>query len=380
MNILFTIRYFSPFIGGTEKQALALAAQLVTKGVAVTIVTSRFERKWPRHELIDGVQVVRLFSPRIKVVGALIFLACLVGYLIRHRNQYALIHTFQIGYTSTISIIAGALLRKPSLLKLASSGRGGDIQRARRTLWGRVFLYMAKKASRIVMVSTTVKQELMAESVNPEKLCPISNGVDLNSCNSSAAKSQARKVLKLPERKTVIYTGRLSPEKGVDFLVRSFARVKQSLNCQLIIIADGPEKKNILQVIDRSGVSDAVLVIPTVDDVTPYLKAADLFILPSQFEGLSNSLLEAMACALPVISTRVGGSIDIIESGVNGLLVAYNNEDLLSQEIARVLTEPGLASSLGNHARETIERQHDMKSIADEYIKVYNCLIQKCEQ
>ena len=247
-------------------------------------------------------------------------------------------------------------------MKLASSGRGGDIQRARRTLWGRVFLYMAKKASRIVMVSKTVKQELMAESVNPEKLCPISNGVDLNGYNNSAAKSQARKVLKIPDRKTIMYTGRLSPEKGVDFLVRSFARVKQSLNCQLIIIADGPEKNYIVQVIDRSGVSDAVLMIPTVDDVTPYLKAADLFILPSQFEGLSNSLLEAMACALPVISTRVGGSIDIIESGVNGLLVEYNNEDHLSQEISRVLGEPGLAASLGKHARETIERQHDMNS------------------
>ena len=126
MNILFTIRYFAPFIGGTEKQALALATRLVTKGVAVTIVTSRFERTWPRYELIDGVQVVRLFSPRIKVVGALLFLSCLVGYLIRHRNHYALIHTFQIGYTSTISIVMGLLLRKPSLLKLASSGRGGD--------------------------------------------------------------------------------------------------------------------------------------------------------------------------------------------------------------------------------------------------------------
>ena len=107
------------------------------------------------------------------------------------------------------------------------------------------------------------------------------------------------------------------------------------------------------------------------------MKAADIFILPSQFEGLSNSLLEAMACALPVISTRVGGSIDIIESGVNGLLVEYNNEDHLSQEISRVLGEPGLAASLGKQARETIERQHDMNSIADEYREVYNSLVHK---
>ena len=168
MNVLFTIRYFFPFIGGTEKQALSLAAELVDRGVTVTIVTSRFENAWPREEMMEGVNVVRLFSPRIKVVGALFFLAGLTGYLIKHRSRYSLIHTFQIGYTSSLSILMGILLNKPSLLKLASSGRGGDIQRARRTPWGRVFLFMAKRASRIIMVSKTVEQELKAEAVNPE--------------------------------------------------------------------------------------------------------------------------------------------------------------------------------------------------------------------
>lgn len=377
VNILFTIRYFFPFIGGTEKQALSLAAQLVGKGVTVTIVTSRFDNKWPRQELMEGVKVVRLFSPRIKVVGALFFLACLTGYLIKHRNHYSLIHTFQIGYTSSLSILMGAVLNKPSLLKLASSGRGGDIQRAQRTLWGRVFLYVAKKASRIVMVSKTVEQELMAETINPQKLCRISNGVDLKSYYKEENKGQTRNKLKIPDRKTVIYTGRLSPEKGVDFLLRCFSKVITSTGCQLLIIADGPDKNHIMKRIDQLVLSDVIRVIPTVDEIAPYLKAADLFVLPSQFEGLSNALLEAMACGLPVISTRVGGSIDVIESGVNGLLVECNDEDGLSQAIFRVLGDFDLAANLGKHARETIEEKHDMDSIADQYLKVYNNLLQQ---
>lgn len=376
MNILFTIRYFFPFIGGTEKQALSLGAQLVKKGVSVTIVTSRFENKWPRQEVMAGVNVVRLFSPRIKVVGALFFLACLTGYLIKHRNNYSLIHTFQIGYTSSLSILIGILLNKPSLLKLASSGRGGDIQRARRTPWGRFFLYMAKKASRIIMVSKTVEQELMAEAVDSERLCRISNGVNLKSYDKGGDKGGIRNTLKIPDRKTVIYTGRLSPEKGVDFLLRCFSNVTKSTNCQLIIIAEGPEKKHIIKRIDQLGLSDVILVIPTVTEIAPYLKASDLFILPSQFEGLSNSLLEAMACGLPVISTRVGGSIDVIESGVNGLLVEYNDGDDLSRAISHVLEDPNLATNLGKHARETIEGNHDMDSIADQYLKVYNDVLQ----
>ena len=326
---------------------------------------------------MEGVNIVRLFSPRVKVIGALFFLASLTWYLIKQRNHYTLLHTFQIGYTSSLTILMGILLNKPSLLKLASSGRGGDIQRARRTLWGRFFLYMAKKASRIIMVSKTVEQELMAEGVNPEKLCRISNGVNLKSYHKEKNKAQVRKALHIPDRKTVIYTGRLSPEKGIDFLLRCFSRVVQTTSCQLIIIAEGPEKKHIMEHIDQLALSDVIRVIPRVDEIAPYLKAADLFVLPSQFEGLSNSLLEAMACGLPVISTSVGGSIDIIENNVNGLLVEYGDEDGLSQAISRVLDDSDLAFNLGNHARETVEETQDIDSIADQYSKVYNSFIKK---
>ena len=151
----------------------------------------------------------------------------------------------------------------------------------------------------------------------------------------------------------------------------------QRLNCQLIIIADGPEKKNIEQVVEELEVTDVVHIIPSVDDVASYLKAADLFVLPSQFEGLSNSLLEAMACGLPVISTSVGGSIDIIKSGVNGILIEYNNEERLSQEISDLLGNAGLAAKLGRHARDTVKKYHDMDIVADTYLKLYNCLTRK---
>ena len=225
------------------------------------------------------------------------------------------------------------------------------------------------------MVSKTVEQELMAEAVNPEKLCRISNGVNLKGYDKEGNKKQTRNKLKIPDRKTVIYTGRLSPEKGVDFLLRCFSKVTQSTICQLIIIAEGSEKKRVMKRIDQLALTDVMLVIPTVDEIAPYLNAADLFVLPSQFEGLSNSLLEAMACGLPVISTNVGGSIDIIENGVNGLLVEYNDEDSLSQAISHVLGDSALAFSLGKHARETVEKKHNIGSIAGEYLNVYNSLI-----
>ena len=374
MNILFTIRYFYPFIGGTEKQALALASSLVKRGVNVKIITSRFERKWPKHEIMDEVEVVRLFSPRIKILGALLFLFCLAGYLIKNRKNFSLIHTFQIGYTSSLSIVLAILLRKPSVIKLPSSGWGGDIQRARKTICGKIFLFVAKRATRINTLSTTMEQELKKEAVEPSRLCSIINGVDLLRYNEIKEKGQLRKILGLSNKKTIIYTGRLSVEKGVDFLIHSYSKVREEIACQLIIIANGPERENVVQLLDHCNVSESVLLIEEVDDIASYLNVSDVFVLPSRFEGLSNSLLEAMACGLPVISTRVGGSIDIIKNGINGLLIDVDNEEQLTQAISKVLNDPLQGIEMGRNARKTIEESYDLNKITDRYLELYKKL------
>jgi len=375
MDILFTIRYFYPFIGGTEKQALALASCLVKKGVKAKILTSHFEKKWSKCEFIDGVEVIRLFSPRIKVLGALIFLFCLAYYLVRNRKEFSLIHTYQIGYTSFLSILLGILLKKPAIIKLASGGWGGDVRRARKTPFGKVFLFMVQKASKIVTLSTTIEQELIEEEIAASKICLIYNGVDLVRFNEMKGKSQLRKKLGIPDKKTIIYTGRLSPEKGVDLLIRSFSKLESTLEYQLVIIADGPEWENIVRLLENYQLTNSVILLPEVDDVARYLNTADLFVLPSLFEGLSNSLLEAMASGLPVVSTRVGGSIDIIENGINGLLVDVDDEEQLTQAISKVLEDLLLGKTMGENARKTIEASYDLNKIADKYLELYKELV-----
>jgi glycosyltransferase involved in cell wall biosynthesis len=374
MKVLFIIRYFHPFVGGTEKQALTLASRLVANGIDVTILTSRFRYSWQRTDRIQNVCVIRLPSPRIKVIGALVFLICLACYLIRYKNHYSIVHTFQIGYTSFVSILLATVLRIPTLIKVASSGSGGDVKRARQTAWGKLCLLMAKKATRIIAVSDSVKRELMQEGVPPGSIESIANGVDLGLYEPYGDKPAMRRRCRLPEKNTIVYAGRLSPEKGIDVLVRSFALLVQSQPCQLLIIADGPEGETVAQLIVEHELNGSVLLVSKVEEVAPYLKASDLFVLPSRFEGLSNALLEAMACGLPVISTRVGGSRDIIEDGVNGLLVEVDAMDQLRDAMERVLRDRRLAAALGANARSAVETKHDMKSVANAYINLYRDL------
>ena len=121
-------------------------------------------------------------------------------------------------------------------------------------------------------------------------------------------------------------------------------------------------------------VAKSVLLLNEVGEVADYLNVSNLFVLPSRFEGLSNSLLEAMACGLPVISTSVGGSIDIIDDGINGLLIDVDNEAQLIQSMSRVLNDSMLANTLGEHARKTIEKDYALEKITDKYIALYKDL------
>jgi glycosyltransferase involved in cell wall biosynthesis len=259
-------------------------------------------------------------------------------------------------------------------MKLASSGWGGDIQRAKKTSFGRIFLFMAKKASRIITLSNKIEQELMEEKIDASRLCLIHNGVDLMKYRELEGKGQLRKKLGILDKKTIIYTGRLSPEKGVDFLIRGFSELVKNINCQMIIVADGPEKKSIVQLVDQYQLSKSVILLKGVDEVADYLNASNIFVLPSRFEGLSNSLLEAMACGLPVISTMVGGSIDIIEDGINGLLIDVDNEEQLIQAMTHILNDSTMAATMGRNARKVIEKDYALDKIADRYISLYKDL------
>ena len=129
MSILFVYRYFYPFIGGTEKQGFSLASSLAKRGIYARVVMSRFEKSWSKKENIEGVEIIRLPNPKIKFLGALIFLLSLAWYLFKIRDSFTILQTEQINYVNPFNILIGGMLGKSTVLKLAGSGVGGDIKR-----------------------------------------------------------------------------------------------------------------------------------------------------------------------------------------------------------------------------------------------------------
>jgi glycosyltransferase involved in cell wall biosynthesis len=373
-KIVFVIRYFHPFIGGLEKKTLNLASALVERGVAVEVVTSRFSAAWPARDNIKNVPVCRLFSPRIKILGGMIFLVLLCWHLVKNRFRMHIIHAFQVGYSSAAAILVGTLLSKPTILNISSSGTGGDVNRHRKTPWGWLFLRCCRFVSRIVILNQEMYAEIKGLAYPEKAIVKIPNGVDLTTYRIIDKRHYWREKIGLQNEKLILYTGRLSAEKGVDVLIAAYAALDKSLPTKLYILGDGPETARLKQLIRHYHMEDRVLMQPAVDDVAGYLFSADIFVMPSYFEGLSNSVLEAMACGIPVIATRVTGNKELVTDGINGLLVEPRNTAQLTEALSYLIKNPDKGSELCRRAHELVKEHYDLYTVADKYINLYQDL------
>jgi glycosyltransferase involved in cell wall biosynthesis len=125
----------------------------------------------------------------------------------------------------------------------------------------------------------------------------------------------------------------------------------------------------------KEQASKGIIFTGRVDNVLPYLQSADVFVLPSAREGLSNSLIEAMATSLPVVVTSVGGAPDIIEDGVNGYLVEPDDVIGLQSTLAMVLGSQESREKAGKAARQKIIERYTLTTVADELRKLYDTLL-----
>jgi glycosyltransferase involved in cell wall biosynthesis len=159
--------------------------------------------------------------------------------------------------------------------------------------------------------------------------------------------------------------GRLAPEKRLPWFARAFAQalVRTGARASLVMVGDGPEEA-VLQGLP-------LLLRPPVDRIEEYYAAADVFVLPSISEGLSNALLEAMASGLAVLASRVGGTREAVEEGVSGLLFAPEDEGELARKLDSILLSKDLAERLGRGAREAVVSRFSLERVAEEYIELY---------
>lgn len=375
ISLIMIIRQFHPLIGGTEKQAELLARTLRESGIAIDLATAKLKKEWKRVESVGELVVTRLPSPQIKVIGTIIYALSLMYYLIKHMKHYDVIHVHRADYDAVIVTPLGRIMGKKILVKLAGSGSFGDVECLRKSLIGSFALWIIAKADRIVAVNEDIKKELLEVGFKKDKIIMIPNGVDVSMFKPVAGSPSSIK-------KYVTFVGRLHEHKGLEYLLRGWKKLIERLRMCLFsfephlnLIGEGPLKEKLIAVAKELGISKSVHFLGSVNNVVDYLHYTDVFVNSSFFEGMSNSLLEAMACGLPIVATDICGNAELIQEEYNGLLVPPRDSEALCNAMECLLTNIEKARKLGMEARLTTERRYSCQIVAREYMELYRCLL-----
>jgi glycosyltransferase involved in cell wall biosynthesis len=245
------------------------------------------------------------------------------------------------------------------------------------TLSRRVMLQqqlLTRGVDRYLAVSENVRRHLVRDlHWRPEKIEVVPNAIGLTSATGPPTSTTLRDLI--VEKGTtplVLVPARLHEQKGHRYLLHAIAEVQQA---HFAFAGEGPERHALEALARRLGIESCVSFLGHRDDMPELLAAADLVVLPSLYEGLPVSLLEAMAAAKPVIATRIGGTDELVTSGYDGLLVEPMDSHALAQAIRALLSDPARAEQLASRARRTVAERFSAEAMCDRISQVYSELL-----
>ncbi len=379
LRVAMIIQSYLPCVGGAERQLEGLIPLLRDRGVETRIFTRCYPGMAP-FAVINGTPVYR--TPTLsswlrpaqlgKAADALTYTLFAVARL-RHWHP-DLIHAHELLSPATTALVAQRLWRAPIVAKVLRGGKLGDINKLHSRAGGRLRLRaLRRNVAAFIAISREIDDELAAVGVPAERRVHIPNGVDTGRFSrlSSADRRCLRTTLGLTGGPVIIYTGRLVPEKRLELLLEAWSPIRVTHPTAILLVAgSGPEGPRL-----KKHAGPGVRFLGQVEDVAPYLQAADVFVLPSATEGLSNALLEAMATGLPPIATAVGGAPDVILQGENGLLVPPNNKAALTEALYSLLDDPVRRATLGKAASIRITANYSLNSIAARLRTLYDTVL-----
>jgi glycosyltransferase involved in cell wall biosynthesis len=373
VRVCYVVSFFHPFASGAEGQALAQGLELARRGHTVHVVT----RAIPGYPVTDedhhGVFVHRWIETTSGgPLFALSFVRGVVRALRRLRDEYDLIHTHQALWEAVATGVARPLLPgKPTLVQPASSGYYGEADELRRTRGASVLRRVILENSAFAAISHEIERQWLDLGVPRNRLFRMASGVDAHRFQPGPSHVEQT----LPPRPRAMFTGRLHPQKNLPLLLRAWELVNRKMPANLVLVGPGEERPALCQLAESLGIAHCVQFTGPVADPADHLRAADIFVLPSVAEGMSNSLLEAMATALPSVVSGIGGNVDLIEDHRTGRLVADTQPETWATVLLDLLRNPLSAQRMGEAARRSVDESYAIPVVVDRYLELYAQLL-----
>jgi sugar transferase (PEP-CTERM/EpsH1 system associated) len=237
--------------------------------------------------------------------------------------------------------------------------------------------------SRLVTVSKNISRDLVgAWKLDPECVTTIPNGVDIEAFGQRYPLDDLRRSLDLaPEDRVVMSVGVLRPVKDHGTLIRAFARVCPRIPEAKLVLVGGDQQHGLRPeleaLVEELGIRAAVRFLGVRHDIPQLLALCDVYVNTSLYEGMSNTILEAMAARKPVVATAVGGTPDLIRDQVTGYLVDPGDDERLAERLEHLLNDRKLAGEIGAAGRAHVERHHSISRMLQDYTTLYEDLIER---
>ena len=364
-RVLMVVPHFPPPVtGGLERQAQQLARAVRALGGHVLVLSARFAAGQQARDTQDGVPVLRVPLPARKWLRGPFTAPMLAAAMVRHRGEYDVVHAHNLSWFGGFAILVAKVLRKPVLVKLPTA-----TEYAFREGSARFRIFEACDA--IALLSEDTIADFRRRGFPEGRTFKITNGVALEDFHPGPPRTTAPGA---PVE--VIFVGRLDPMKGLDDLLEVWPRVLARAGCpaRLSICGEGPEEAHVRRRVAELGIADSVVLRGRVAEVADALRASDVFVLPSEVEGNSNAVLEAMATGLPVLSTRVGGTPLLVGPEGAALLIEPRDRAGLEERLARLVADESRRRAAGAAMLTRARANFSIDAIAALYLRVYEAL------
>src|SRR5215212_2158270 len=368
---------FDP-IGGMQNHTAELTRALDRRGVVQTVVTTRPPTAPYFQRLGEHTCVIRVGLPIRRFRQLYAPQAAIVALILAARADVVHVHLGEDLAVFPIGAAAARLHRLPLVLTIHTSlchtlavsdlrsavlkAIGGPIER-----WGE------HSAEAVLVITPRLRRLLLSDGVDENRIHLIPPGM-----NPSLFEGPFEDPFAGIGRPRVLFVGRLAPQKGVSTLVAAAGLLKHP-SARLLLVGDGPERKALEKEAKRIGMGDRLHFVGFVahERLPAVLVHADLLVLPSLYEELGTVLLEAMQAALPIVASNIGGIPDVIEDGVNGLLVPPGEPEALARAIDRLLADRDLARQLSEGAQERV-KDYNWEMLAERILAAYRGVTAGC--
>ena len=357
---------------GAENALLNLARELSHTSDFNPIIAVFRNSQNPHTEIADAAEKYGIEAIVIDCNGRFDSRAILgLRRLLRERN-IRLLHTH--GYKADFYGVLATRLTDCRLVPTCHNWTRAD---SMLSLYSILDRFLLRRFDGIATVSDVLREDLSGSSPTRQTIVQINNGIPLEDCLSSESRGAIRAEFGIPGNSRLVTTvGRLSREKALDIFLEASARfLPQYEDVRVVLVGDGPQRRELELLASRLGIDDRVHFTGTVQGMDRIYALVDMFVISSHTEGLPMTLLEAMAYRRPIVATRVGSIPGVLEDGARGLLVDPGDATALAGAVADLLSDTVRSRELGERAYDRVRDEYSSARMAEKYLSLYRDLM-----